>query len=297
MGEQRGRSSSEQWQRDRFHPLWAAWVNQPWRWIPTFTLIPALYGLGWLLMQPLAHLNLGLTSPSRDLIGTIMSFLLFLMVMPSWVRLRWNTRHPWRQLGLNRSRHEPPRQHALLKGLAWASVMLLTISVISLAGRWGYWLGDLNAGEVLNALLLCFGVGLAEELLFRGWLLGELTLLTGERSALVGQAAVFSLVHTRFNLGVWPMLGLLSGLFALGLVLGLRRRLDQGSLWGCVGLHGGLVGGWFLLHQAGLLQWSPQTPLWLSGPGGNPLGGLVGIVAVTGLLVIQVTALAKAARP
>ena len=110
------------------------------------------------------------------------------------------------------------------------------------------------------------------------------------------QALIFSLVHTRFNLGGWPMLGLLLGLFLLGIALATRRRLDQGSLWGCVGLHGGLVGGWFVL-QAGLLQWSPQAPLWLVGPGGNPLGGLVGILAMGLLLSVQLTALARAARP
>ena len=281
----------------RFHPLWVAWLNQPWRWVPTLTLIPVLYGLGWLLVQPVARLIPGLTIPSRDLMGTLVSELLFIVVLPSWVRLRWNSRQPWSQLGLTRTRQEPPRRAALLKGMGWALTLLLVISLISLSGRWSYWIGDLDAGEILNAFLLCFGVGLAEELLFRGWLWGELTLFMDARSALIGQAAVFSLVHTRFNLGVWPMLGLLTGLFGLGLVLGLRRRLDQGSLWGCVGLHGGLVGGWFLVHQAGLLQWSPQTPFWLSGPGGNPLGGVVGIVAVTALLMLQLTALARAARP
>ncbi|MEC9452159.1 MAG: CPBP family intramembrane glutamate endopeptidase, partial [Cyanobacteriota bacterium] len=75
-----------------------------------------------------------------------------------------------------------------------------------------------------------------------------------------------------------------------------RRRLDHGSLWGCVGLHGGLVGGWFAL-QSGLIQFSPQSPLWLTGPGDNPLGGVVGILAMASLLVYQLTALAKAARP
>ena len=95
------------------------------------------------------------------------------------------------------------------------------------------------------------------------------------------------------------MLGLLLGLTLLGLVLAAQRRLDQGSLWGCVGLHGGLVGGWFAL-QGGLLQISPSAPLWLIGPGGahpNPLGGVVGIAALTVLLSRQLTALAKAPRP
>ena len=262
----------------------------------TITLIPVLYGLGWLVMQPVAHLVPALPTASRDLLGTVISFVLFLVVLPSWVRIRWSTRHPWKQLGLQRSNEAPAKRLGLLFGLTSAAGLLLLISLISFVGRWAYWLGDAGPGQWLNALLLCFGVGLAEELLFRGWLWGELTLLIGARRAVPAQALIFSLVHTRFNLGLWPMLGLLLGLFLLGMALATRRRLDQGSLWGCVGLHGGLVGGWFVL-QAGLLQWSPQAPLWLVGPGGNPLGGLVGILAMGLLLGVQLTALARAARP
>lgn len=282
--------------RSRFHPLWVAWLSQHRRWVPTLVLIPALYGLGWLVMQPIAQLIPDLPIASRDLLGTTISLLLFLMVLPSWVRIRWSTRHPWRQLGLNRTSSGPKRSRALLRGFRWAVALLVLISLISLGGQWAYWLGDLPFPRLINALLLCFGVGLAEELLFRGWLWGELNLLLGARRAVPAQAAIFSLVHTRFNLGFWPMVGLLVGLFLLGMALATRRRLDQGSLWGCVGLHGGLVGGWFAL-QSGLLQWSPQSPLWLTGPGDNPLGGLVGIVAMGALVAVQLTALARAARP
>ena len=282
--------------RSRFHPLWVAWLNQRRRWVPTLVLIPALYGLGWLVMQPIAQLIPDLPIASRDLLGTIISLLLFLIVLPSWVRIRWSTRHPWRQLGLNRASSGPKRSRALLRGLRWATALLVLISLISLGGQWAYWLGDLPFPKLINALLLCFGVGVAEELLFRGWLWGELNLLIGARRAVPAQAAIFSLVHTRFNLGFWPMVGLLVGLFLLGMALATRRRLDQGSLWGCVGLHGGLVGGWFAL-QSGLLQWSPQSPLWLTGPGDNPLGGIVGIVAMGALVSVQLTALARAARP
>ena len=149
-------------------------------------------------------------------------------------------------------------------------------------GSWGHWLGECSLREVLDAVLLIVGVGFAEELIFRGWLLEELRYLFGAKWGIRGQAVLFSLVHTRFNLGFVPMLSLLTGLFLLGLLLAARRERDRGSLWGCIGLHGGLVGGWYLL-EAGLLQLSPTTPAWLIGPGGlhpNPLGGLVAITAL-----------------
>ena len=65
----------------------------------------------------------------------------------------------------------------------------------------------------------------------------------------------------------------------LGILLSLTRIKDDNSLWGCVGLHGGLVGIWFLLNN-GLIEISSAAPIWLVGPGygqTNPLGGLYGI--------------------
>ena len=95
------------------------------------------------------------------------------------------------------------------------------------------------------------------------------------------------------------MVGLLTGLFLLGLALAVRRHLDQGSLWGCIGLHGGLVSGWFVLEK-GLLELSPDAPAWLIGPGNanaNPLGGAVGLTGLLALLLFQLTAVARALRP
>jgi len=80
-------------------------------------------------------------------------------------------------------------------------------------------------------------------------------------------------------------LGLLIGLLLLGLALGLQRRADGGVLWGAIGLHGGLVAGWFVLHQ-GLVAIQPEAPTWLMGPD-NPIGGLVGWLGLVLLLLIR----------
>jgi len=83
------------------------------------------------------------------------------------------------------------------------------------------------------------------------------------------------LVHLHFRLPLLPLIGLLGGLLMLGLALGLQRRADGGLLWGAIGLHGGLVGGWFLLTQ-GLVEVHASAPEWLTGPATNPIGGLLG---------------------
>jgi MYXO-CTERM domain-containing protein len=178
---------------------------------------------------------------------------------------------------------------ALLRGLTKAGLLLgLVTAGLAVAGQLS-WQPRLTAPMVLNALLLGLGVGFAEELLFRGWLMGELTLLLGRQRALWLQAAIFSLVHTRFNLPPLQLLGLLAGLLLLGLALGLQRRADDGLLWGAIGLHGGLVGGWFAM-QVGLIDMLPNAPAWLAGPGGasaNPIGGVLGWLGLGGLLWVR----------
>jgi membrane protease YdiL (CAAX protease family) len=268
-------------------------------WLPTVLFIPLLYALGWLAAVPLTLL--GLPTDQLSLTGTVLSFVLFLLVMPRWAALRWSELRPWAALGIRgaKPQEQPAPAAALLKGLLIAAGLLMVITSVVLIDGSGNWRGEVDATQLTNAVLLCLGVGFAEELIFRSWLWTELQEMIGSRRAAWAQAGIFSLVHTRFNLGLGAMGGLLIGLFLLGMVLARQRQSDRGSLWGCIGLHGGLVAGWFLL-QNGLLQLSPNAPPWLVGPGGhspNPLGGLIGILSLLILLLIQRTAVANALRP
>ena len=268
-------------------------------WLPTVLFIPLLYALGWLAAVPLTLL--GLPAERVSLTGTVLSFVLFLALMHRWVAVRWSAEKPWAALGICRSnpQEQPAPRAALLRGLLIAVGLLTLITSIVLIGGWGNWRGEMSATQLTNAVLLCLGVGFAEELIFRSWLWTELQEMIGSRRAALAQASIFSLVHTRFNLGLGAMGGLLIGLFLLGMVLARQRQSDRGSLWSCIGLHGGLVAGWFLL-QSGLLELSPNAPSWVVGPGGNapnPLGGAVGLISLLILLLIQRTAVAKALRP
>jgi membrane protease YdiL (CAAX protease family) len=268
-------------------------------WLPTVLFIPLLYALGWLAALPLTLL--GLPTDQLSLTGTVLSFVLFLALMHRWVAVRWSAEKPWAALGICRAnpQEQPTPAAALLKGLLIAAGLLTVITSVVLLEGSGDWRGEVDATQLTNAVLLCLGVGFAEELIFRGWLWAELNQMLGSRRGAVAQASIFSLVHTRFNLGLGAMSGLLVGLFLLGMVLARQRQSDRGSLWSCIGLHGGLVAGWFLL-QSGLLELSPNAPSWVVGPGGNapnPLGGAVGLISLLILLLIQRTAVAKALRP
>lgn len=250
----------------------------------TLLYVPVLYGVGWLTARPLQWLAPGLRPDQIDLAGLVVALLLLLFSLPWRLRRSWGATHPWRRLGVVATPLMAVR--AFLGGLAKAVLLLALVAAVLLASGQAAWKLDLKAGELLNALALLLGVGFAEELLFRGWLWGELSLQLSRRRALLLQAALFALVHPWYRAGNPGAIGLLGGLILLGLALALQRRSDGGVLWGAIGLHGGLVGGWFVL-QTGLLQLASEAPAWLVGPGGevpNPIGGLIGWLGLGALL-------------
>jgi hypothetical protein len=138
-------------------------------------------------------------------------------------------------------------------------------------------------------MLLIFSIVLAEEIIFRGWLMEEMALLFGVKRGIIFQSAIFSLAHYRSEIGLLALLLFLIGLFLLGLVLTLRRTIDQGSLWGCIGFHGGFVGIWYLV-DSGMVIFSIDTPYYLLGPSKymvNPIGSFIGITILLITIFVQ----------
>ena len=245
--------------------------------LSTILFIPFLYLFGWILAFPI--FLFGLDKENHSLIGTIFTFLIFAFSLPKWFEIRWGLINSWKLLGVNTIDKKRQIIFYFLRGFL-LSIILISLILIPIIGtKWGFFIGKISLDTTINAIFLVLGIGFTEELIFRGWLLEELKNQFGLRKGILMQASIFSIVHIGFDLPFWDMLSILTGLFFLGILLSLIRLNDNNSLWGSIGLHGGLVGLWFITNN-GLLFISKDSPKWLVGPGylnTNPLGGLIGI--------------------
>ena len=267
------------------------------QWIPTFTLFLFLYPAGWIVSRFFYLFDRDISSNNLSIIGTIISFTLFLAVLPSWGGVRWKTNNLWLSIGLD-SNNKFKALKIFLSGFIFSVFLIFILFIFCLICGWIDSLGYIKFTEFLNAILLIIGIVFAEEIVFRGWLMEEMTLLFGLRRGIILQSTIFSLAHYRSDIGLLALIPFLTGLFLFGLVLTLRRTIDRGSLWGCIGLHGGLVGIWYLF-DAGMVVFSIDTPYFLLGPSRNmvnPVGSVIGITILLFTLFFQRRLFARTGR-
>ena len=151
----------------------------------------------------------------------------------------------------------------------------------------------------IEGLVMALAVGFAEEMLFRGWLLAELERDYASRVVLIMNALFFAAMHF-----IKPLDAIIEtfpqflGLFVLGLALVWARRSRtrfsrMASLGYPIGLHAGLIWGYYLVNVGGLSATTGQVPTWVTGINENPLAGLLGLV----LLCAIAFQFAKVAQP
>ena len=267
------------------------------QWIPTFTLFLFLYPAGWFISYFFYLFNRDISLNTLSIIGTIISFILFLLVLPSWGRIRWNTNHFWLSIGLNMKNNFRAIK-MFFSGFLFSFFLLLIFILFIYLSGWIDGFNYIKPDAILNAILLIFGIVLAEEIVFRGWLMEEMILLFGLRRGIIFQSAIFSIAHFRADIGLLALIPFFTGLFLFGLILTLRRTFDEGSLWGCIGLHGGLVGIWHLF-DSGMVIFSIDTPFYLLGPSKNmvnPIGSITGITILLITIFFQRRLFARTGR-
>tara|TARA_S200000501_G_scaffold119653_1_gene112432 strand:+ start:267 stop:1118 length:852 start_codon:yes stop_codon:yes gene_type:complete len=267
------------------------------QWIPTFTLFLFLYPAGWIVSRFFYLFDRDISSNNLSIIGTIISFILFLVVLPSWGSIRWKTNNLWLSIGLAVN-DKFKALKIFFSGFIFSVFLIFILFMFCFICGWIDRVGYVKFTEFLNAILLIIGIVFAEEIVFRGWLMEEMTLLFGLRRGIILQSTIFSLAHYRSDIGLLALIPFLTGLFLFGLVLNLRRTIDRGSLWGCVGLHGGLVGIWYLF-DSGMVVFSIDTPYFVLGPSRNmvnPVGSVIGITILLFTLFFQRRLFARTGR-
>jgi uncharacterized protein len=210
----------------------------------------------------------------------------FMILLPWWGRQVYQHPNLFYRYGLVLT-----RKNGLLwlKGLAigWCATAALYLTQW-LCG-WGTWQSpSLPLWQlVLESIPTMIGVGLAEELFFRGWMLDELERDYAPQVALVSNASLFAFAH--FLKPIPLMLQSLPqfpGLFLMGVVMIIAKR-QHGNLLGIpIGIHGGMIWAFYLVSVGKIFKHSDKVSDWITGIGGNPICGLLGLIFMTGLVII-----------
>ena len=141
---------------------------------------------------------------------------------------------------------------------------------------------------IVEGLLVSVGIGFAEELLFRGWLLDELERDYSAKVALWVSSIVYALLHFIKPLTeIWRTWPQFPGLVLLGVIFvwakrsrkkNLGHRNKQELLGLPIGIHAGFVWGYYIINVGGLVKYPGVVAEWVVGIDGNPLAGLMGFL-------------------
>ena len=139
-----------------------------------------------------------------------------------------------------------------------------------------------------EGLLSAGGIALAEELLFRGWLLDELQRDYGKKICIGVTAVLYAVAH--FFRPIEEIIRIavtFPALVLLGIALVLAKYKHGDRLGISIGIHTGLVWGYYVVNVGQLIEYTNQVPVWVTGIDGNPIAGVMGLVFLSGLTWIM----------
>jgi uncharacterized protein len=171
--------------------------------------------------------------------------------------------------GLETTRHNGVD---LLRGLAIGLISILILFATQGILGWLVWQKPsvFLLRFIAEGLIVALAYGFAEELLFRGWLLDELQRDYSRRAALGTTAVIFATLH--FSLAQFP------ALLVLGLTLVWAKRWRRGRLGMSMGVHGGLIWGYYIINVGQLIEYTGAVPEFITGVNKNPMAGVMGFL-------------------
>jgi len=276
---------------------WASGQNA---WVRIFTFLLVL-ALGWLPLAAMVYLPQGwfYDSNTAEIVVLALLYVGFLCLLPWWGRQVHQWKFPVRRCGLIFQR-QTGRDLAI-------ALVIGVFGVFALFGiETGFgWAVPSSPSPrivrfVIEGLIMALAVGLAEELLFRGWVLAELEKGYSATASLVMNALFFAGTHFIRPLeDVLRTLPQFLGLVLLAVALVWARRSPTGlattaetepnkktRLGYPIGLHAGLIWGYYIVNVGGLSEYTGRAPEWVTGIDDNPLAGLLGLILL-GLIARQ----------
>lgn len=168
----------------------------------------------------------------------------------------------------------------LIAGWGMGVLGLTLLYSLQVAAGWISWELKGSAPNLVRNLSLAIVVSLwiagTEEFLFRGFLQTQLQTEMSVGTAAAIASAIFAVLHLIWE--VRETLFQLPGLWLMGMVLTLARETAQGSLSLAWGLHAGWVAGIIFLDSSQAITPTGRVRPWLTGLGGHPLAGLLGLL-------------------
>ena len=243
-----------------------------------------------ILWLPLAMPIYGVLRHNPNLATIVTMSLLFvelLCLWKFWGRLVYGEAKIFTRYGLEKSRRN---SREFLKGLAIGFWVCLSLFVVeALLGWIEFVTPSANFLKiVVEGFLSACGIGLAEELLFRGWLLDELRRDHSPKRSLWVGTTIFALAHF-----IKPFEEIIRtavtfpALILLGITLILAKYQHGDRLGISIGIHAGLVWSYYIVNVGELIQYTNQVPVWVTGINGNPIAGVMGLFFLTGLMLVM----------
>lgn len=251
-------------------------------WVPGLALIYAVMGSTQNLEDP----------GTKNLLSILTMGLLaieFIALLPWWGRKVYEHPNLFNRYGLAIARRN---RWLLLTGLAIGLCFTFTLFVTEGIFGWLTWQSPrLSIPQlILEGSATALGVGLAEELFFRGWMLDELERDYQPQAALIIDAGLYALLHFLKPIPViLKSLPEFPGLCLLAIVAIVAKRQNGNLLGMSIGLHAGLVWAYYIVNVGNMVKYTGRVPDWVTGVNGNPISGLLGIL----FLIVLIVAISK----
>ena len=241
----------------------------------------------WLPFLLLVYFWLGNKDANLTTIVTMAILLLiFLFLIPIWGKKVYDNSAIFASYGLVNSRKNV---FYLGKGLVVGFTFTWLLFIFEYLCGWLTFHAPQMALPrlVIEGFMSALGIAFAEELFFRGWLLWEMERDYSFTSSSIVNAVIFATLHFLKPVGeILRTIVTFPALVLLGYILIVAKRSHQNLLGITIGLHGGLVWGYYVINVGQIVTYNQQVPSWITGIDNNPIAGIMGIIFLFLLLYL-----------